>query len=92
MSQFCCECNQWEGVLPQISGDHFGMCHDTSVAMKVALDGKTKLGDQGTLFTQSYFGCIHWRKNDGSLVSTNRALKEDEEENWMREDEESDDQ
>ena len=58
------------------------MCHDTSVAMKVALDGKTRLGSEGTLFTQSYFGCIHWRKNDGSLISTNKALKDVEDDPW----------
>ena len=61
MANFCCDCTHWEKVTP-IAGDAFGMCHSVEVGMKVALDGKTKLGEDGTLWTSAYFGCVHWRK------------------------------
>lgn len=77
MSKFCCTCIYWEKVIPQIGGDDFGVCHDETVAFKVALDGKTKLGQDGMLSTQGYFGCIFWRQNDGSVVNFKRIIDSD---------------
>ncbi|MDB5199138.1 MAG: hypothetical protein JWO92_1101 [Chitinophagaceae bacterium] len=77
MSKSCCTCIHWEKVIPQISGDTFGICDNASVAMKVALDGKTHLGEGGTFWTQEYFGCVYHGTNDGGLLSTDDEVKDE---------------
>lgn len=77
MSNFCNKCIQWEKVTPQLAGSNFGICHDVSVAMKVALDGKTHLGEDGAFWTEAYFGCVHWRENDGSLLGFDDIIDSD---------------
>lgn len=77
MSKFCNNCINWEKVIPQVSGDNFGICQDISVAMKVAMDGKTHLGEEGALWTEQYFGCIYWREDDGSLLSIDDIVNDD---------------
>ena len=74
MSKFCCDCIHWEKVTP-VSGDTFGICHDVGVSMKVVLDGKTKLGNDGTLWTAAFFGCIFWREKGNDLLSIDKLLK-----------------
>lgn len=76
MAKFCDSCIYWEKVVPQVSGDNFGICHNVEVAMKVAMDGKTHLAEDGALWTAQYFGCVHWRENDGSLLSTDDIVKD----------------
>jgi len=76
MSNFCCDCIHWEKLTP-IAGDAFGMCHDVSVAMNVALDGKTKLGSDGTLWTAAYFGCVHWRNRSNEVVGFDDIIDSD---------------
>jgi hypothetical protein len=78
-AKFCCTCLHWEKIAP-VSGDQFGICQDVGVAMKVAMDGKTHLAEEGTLWTEAYFGCIYWRENDGSLLSLNDIEFEEDEE------------
>lgn len=68
MANFCCKCIHWEKV-DLIAAESFGVCDNVSVATKVALDGKTHLGEEGTLWTEAYFGCVYWRQNDGSLLN-----------------------
>ena len=36
--------------------------------MKIALDGKTHLNEDGALWTEAFFWCVHWRENDGALI------------------------
>lgn len=74
--KFCCTCIHWERVVPDVAGDNFGICDNVAVATKVALDGKTHLEEEGTLWTEQYFGCIYWRENDGSLLSTDDIVKD----------------
>jgi hypothetical protein len=74
-AKFCCDCTHWEKVTPQLAGDNFGVCHSTTVAMKVAINGKTHLNEDGILWTAQYFGCICWQQNDGSLLSTDDVVK-----------------
>jgi hypothetical protein len=75
-AKFCCTCIHWEKVAP-IAGDAFGICHDVGVSMKVALDGKSNLSEEGTFWTEAYFGCVYWRENDGSLLSINEIVEDE---------------
>ena len=75
MSKFCKTCIYWEKVVPQVSGDNFGVCQDVSVSMKVAMDGKSHLSEEGALWTEQYFGCVYWRENDGSILNIEEAVK-----------------
>lgn len=75
VAKFCCDCTHWEKVTPQLSGDTFGICQSTAVAMKVAVDGKTHLDEGGALWTAQYFGCVCWQENDGSLLSTDDVVR-----------------
>ena len=75
VAKFCGSCVHWEKVTPQVGGDNFGICQSTFVGMKVAVDGKTHLGEGGALWTEQYFGCICHQPNDGSLLSTDKAVK-----------------
>ncbi len=72
---FCSTCLFYEKDIFQRTGDSFGICHNTTVAMKVALDGKSHLEEGGTFYTADYFGCIYWRETDGTLIDINKILK-----------------
>jgi hypothetical protein len=76
MSKFCCDCIHWEKLTP-ITGDAFGICHDVGVAMNVALDGRTKLGDGGALWTSAYFGCVYWRDKGNEVVGFDDIIDND---------------
>lgn len=69
MSKFCYECIHWEKVIPQLSGDTFGICQSTAVGTKIAVDGKTHLDEGGALWTAQYFGCVHWNKKSNEVVN-----------------------
>lgn len=58
-----------------MSGDQFGICTDISVKMNVALDGKTMLSEDGTIWTAEYFGCVYWRQYDQSLINITDTIK-----------------
>lgn len=80
MSKFCLDCAHWDKVAP-IAGDAFGICLSDAVGMKVALDGKTKLGEEGTLWTSAYFGCVHWAmETNNSLIDLDEVINQDSEE------------
>jgi hypothetical protein len=74
---FCHTCIFYEKDIFTRTGDKFGICSNTSVAMKVALDGKTHLEEEGTFYTAEYFGCIYWRENDGTLLDINKTIKDE---------------
>lgn len=76
MANFCCDCIHWEKLTP-ISGDSFGICHSVEVSMKVALDGKTKLSDGGTLWTAAYYGCVQWRNRGNEIVNFDDIIDSD---------------
>ena len=74
--KFCQTCVSWDRIAERISGDVFGICNNVGVSMKVALDGKTKISEEGTLWTCEYFGCIYWRGNTGVLIDTSKIVKD----------------
>jgi hypothetical protein len=74
MANFCRDCISWERLDPVI-GQGFGICHNVGVAMKVAMDGKTHLAEDGILWTDAYFGCIYWRDTPNALVDVSKILK-----------------
>ena len=74
--KFCQTCISWERIAERISGDIFGMCKNVSVSMNVALDGQTKLSEEGTLWTCEYYGCIYWRNNPAALIDTSKIVKD----------------
>jgi len=82
-SKFCCTCTYWEKVAP-MSGSMSGLCHDTSVHMKVGLEGFSCLNQGGQFWTAANFGCIQWRENDGSLLSTDKHVKQEVQDNIDR--------
>ncbi|MBS1760649.1 MAG: hypothetical protein JST23_11060 [Bacteroidetes bacterium] len=67
MGNFCQNCISWTKVAKRVSGDNFGVCDNIGVAMNIAIDGKTCTSDEGTFWTEEFFGCIYHRENDGSL-------------------------
>lgn len=77
MNKFCQNCNYWTKVAPRISGTNFGICNSTSVAMHVALDGKTHLSEGGAFWTEEFFGCIYHRENDDSLFGFDDIIDSD---------------
>ncbi len=74
MAQFCNECAFWEKDVFNNAGNKFGVCHNVEVAMKVMLDGSTHLEEEGTFYTEGYFGCIYCRPGKFTLID----LPEDE--------------
>jgi hypothetical protein len=75
MAHFCNKCKYWEKIVPQISGDTFGICNSSDVSLKVALDGKTHLNESGTLWTHAYWGCISFRDSGGCLLNVVEMIK-----------------
>lgn len=69
MSKFCCDCINWEKNIIYRSGTHLGICHDVGVAMNVAMDSGTKLGEDGTLYTAGLFGCIYWKDRGNEVIN-----------------------
>lgn len=74
-SKFCLNCYCWEEVATKVTGDTFGICHNVAVKDKVAVDGKAHVLEEGTLWTEEYFGCLYWRENDGSLFGIDKYVK-----------------
>lgn len=72
---FCCDCIHWEKVMP-IAGDDFGICHDPTVPTKLRLDEETKIGEDGTVWSHEYFGCIYWRDRPNVLIDLNEEVPE----------------
>jgi len=73
---FCHTCTFYEKNIFTRTGESFGICHNVAVATKLAIDGKTVLGDDGIIYTEEYFGCIYWRENDGTLIDTSKFSKD----------------
>lgn len=74
--QFCHTCIFYEKEIFTRHGDEkFGICSNVSVSMKVALDGATHMEEDGTFYTEQYFGCIYWRENNGVLIDTSAIIK-----------------
>ena len=80
MGKYCSTCIHWKKVAPQ-GVDSLGQCTSGDVSVNVALDSKTTLGEDDTLWTSKYFGCVYWRDNHGVLIDINEIVKDQ-----MRED------
>lgn len=76
MGNFCKSCHSWEKGIFTRAGESFGLCHNVAVATKVVVDGNTVLGEDGSIYTEEYFGCVYWRENRGSLIDTSKIIKE----------------
>jgi len=76
---FCCTCVQWEKDIFTRIGEKFGICHHVIVETKVIQDRETKINEDNTLFTESYFGCVYWREGNYVLIDLNKEIKEQEE-------------
>lgn len=75
MGNFCINCSFYEkGILTRI-GESFGICHNVAVATKVLVDGKTVLGEDGSIYTEEYFGCVYWRNHGPGLLDLKEVLK-----------------
>jgi len=75
MAKFCNTCYCWEKVGPQ-AVNVLGACHSEEVKLKVHLDfPNIDRDEEGQLWTDQFFGCVHWKQNDGSLVSINKTLR-----------------
>lgn len=72
-AKFCTTCHHWEKDVFKSAGDTFGVCHDVVASSKVKQDSEAKI-NEGTVYTESYFGCIYWRENDGVLVKIDPKL------------------
>lgn len=73
MPTFCNKCIYWEPVFKK-SGDAFGLCKNDEVIDKVIADSATELGEDNTLFTQSWFGCVHFREHNGVLIDLSKLI------------------
>ena len=66
---FCNTCQFWEGPVFQRSGDDFGQCHQVMVHSKVTTETKTVLEEDGTVFTEAFFGCVYWRDKGNNFLT-----------------------
>ena len=74
MANFCKSCHFYEKNIFTRVGESFGLCHNVSVANKIAIDGSTVLGEDGSVYTEEHFGCVYWRQDGGSLIDIRDAL------------------
>ena len=74
--KFCSTCIHWEKIAPKPT-DAFGICTDVSVAMNVNLMPKSNLSEDNVMWTTANFGCIYWREDDGSLLSTDDEVDDE---------------
>lgn len=75
-AKFCCTCIHWEKDILTRVEEKFGICHDVIAPDKVIQDRETKINEDNTLYTESYFGCVYWRENDGSIIKFKSTPKE----------------
>ncbi|MDF2381321.1 hypothetical protein JMG10_07585 [Nostoc ellipsosporum NOK] len=66
-NKYCDECTHWERVVPSPS-DAKGICKSNDVKLNVAVDGKTMLGEESTIWTSPLFGCIFWENSQNLLM------------------------
>ncbi len=71
---FCCTCIKWNKIVPT-EGSGLGICESIEVASKIVVEGRSTLCENYMIWTEPYFGCIHWRNNNGVLVSTDKYGK-----------------
>lgn len=74
MPTFCKDCIYWEKVAEMGMG-LFGICKEPTVPDKLRLDKESSIGDSGVVWTEEYFGCIHWRKSDGVIVKLGKLKR-----------------
>lgn len=70
MANFCCNCKHWESGILFKGLSSFGICHDVTVEMKILKDSEASIYDEATLYTDAFFGCIHFMKEDSFLIDT----------------------
>lgn len=73
---FCHTCTFYEKNIFTRVGESFGICHNVAVATKLAVDGRSVLGEDGIIYTEEYFGCVYWREGDGTLIDTSKIVKD----------------
>ena len=72
---FCQTCIYYEKNIFTRTGESFGMCKNVEVSMKVAVDGKSVMEEDGAIYTEEYFGCIYWRGNGGTILNISNIVK-----------------
>jgi hypothetical protein len=75
MSKTCSDCVYWEFVYESL-GERFGICSEVMVQFKIKVDIDDEI-DQKAIYTEQYFGCNHFRENDGIVTEIN--LDDDDE-------------
>ncbi len=68
MGNFCTDCKFWEKDIIPRCGDTLGLCHSPAVEFAVSIDGSKVVGDYGKIWTAKFFGCIHFRESDGTII------------------------
>jgi len=78
LGNFCINCSFYEkGIITRV-GESFGLCHNVAVATKVLIDGKTVLQEDGSIYTEEYFGCVYWCNHGPGLFGIKEILKKKE--------------
>ncbi len=73
-SSFCKNCIHWEGELFRRIKEVYGICDHPLVLGMIMLDTQKALHEEKALYTEQFFGCIHFQENDGSLFSTDEII------------------
>lgn len=72
---FCKNCIHWEANILNRAGENFGICDHVVVGTKVIADTEKRIIDNGTIYTEEFFGCVYWSGKENSLLSINKTIE-----------------
>lgn len=76
MSKFCNSCQWWEGNIFTRVDQEFGICSHPVASTMIVADGETRINENNTVYTSSYFGCIYCEPANRFLIDINKILDE----------------
>lgn len=68
-ANFCKNCIHWEANILTRAGENFGICDHVVVGTKVIADTERRIVDNGTIYTEEFFGCVYFECKPNLLVS-----------------------
>ena len=74
---FCKYCHFYQKeVFTRAGYEKFGICNNVIASSQMVQDTTTIYSENSVVYTEQYFGCVHWRDNPGVLIDVSAIVKD----------------